>query len=93
MITDDKLNEIRDRLDQQFVAAVLEHAGYEISRSYKFRLRGDESTPSASIRKDGYIKDFGGDYGGDIIGLLQQYHGLSFKESILYVATCMGVAL
>ncbi len=93
MITEDKLNEIRERFDQQFVASVLEYVGYEISRDYKFRLREDEKTPSVSIRSDGYIKDFGGDFGGDIISLLQQYHKLSFKESVLYIATCMGVEL
>jgi len=92
MIADDKLNEIRDRLDQQFVAAVLEYAGYEVSRSYKFRLR-DENTPSVSIRKDGLIKDFGGDFSGDIIDVLKQYHNMSFEESVRYVATCLGVEL
>ena len=93
MIPKEKLDELRLHLDQQNVAMILTHIGYEIFRTYKFRLRKDEKTPSASIRYDGYITDFGGDFKGDVIALLQDHHDLTFTEAIIYVATCTGVEL
>ena len=92
LIPQQKLDEINLRLDQNVVAIILEHIGYDIFRSYKFKLR-EENTPSASIRIDGYITDFGGDFRGDIISLLRTYHGMSFVESVKYVAICVGVEL
>ncbi len=94
MILDDKLNEIRNSLDGETTTHILQHIGYKIYPRNKFKLREDERSASASVRnKDGYIKDFGGDYSGDIIGLLMNYHNMSFEEAVKYVATCLGVEL
>ena len=93
MIPQNKIEEIRLRLDQQSTAAILEHLGYEIFHGYKLRLRSDDRSPSTSIRKDGYIFDFGGDFGGDLISLLQDLHGMRFQEAIEYIAECLGVEL
>lgn len=94
MISDKKLREVTDSFNQESVASVVQHTGREIYRGYKFRLRGDEKTPSASIRrKDGYIKDFGGDFSGDLIDFLRQHHGMSFQEAVEYIAICIGVEL
>lgn len=62
-------------------AQILMHLGYDIDRSYKFKIR-DEQTASASINpKDGKIKDFGSGWYGSIIDFMVTYHNLSQKEA------------
>lgn len=92
MIPENKIEEVRLSLDQSSTAAILEYIGYEVYRGYKFKLR-EERTPSASIRKDGYIFDFGGDFRGDMIALLQEYHEMNFPQAVGYVAECLGIDL
>jgi len=86
-----QLKELKALLNKQVVQSILESLGYEFNRTGLFRLR-DERTPSASIRRDGYIKDFGSDWSGDIFALLQEYHGMTFKESVDYVANFLGIS-
>lgn len=93
MILERKLQELKQQLDASHSIHILSHIGYEFYAGNKFKLRPEESTPSASIRKDGYIKDFGGDFGGDLIDLLKQYHDMSFEEAVRYIATCLGMEL
>ena len=81
---------IKDRLNQQTTGEIISFIGFHVNRNHKFSLR-DENTPSCSIRRDGFIKDFGGEFAGDLIDLLQQSNGLSFKDSVLYIADCLGV--
>ncbi len=91
MLSPEVLKKVKLQLNQHTTASILDHVGYEVDRSFKFRLR-DEKTPSASIRAaDGYIVDFGGDFRGDIFSLLQEHHGMSFPEAVEYVAVCLGV--
>jgi len=92
MIPKKKIQEIKNGLDDVTTATILKYIGYDIHRGNKFKLR-DERTPSSSIRKDGYIKDFGGDFSGDLIALLQEYHNMSFTEAVQYIAICLGVEL
>ncbi len=92
MIAKQRIELVRSSLDQANVAAVLQYLGYDIYRGYKFRLR-DEKTPSSSIRNDGYIRDFGGDFSGDLIDILRQYHEMSFEYAVEYIATCLGIRL
>ena len=82
--------QIKTQIDREKVKAILEHLGYEVDRNYKFRLR-EERTPSASIRQDGYIKDFGTGWGGDIVTLLHEHHGIELKEATEWVAACLGI--
>lgn len=93
MIPESKLNEIRGHLDGKTVPHILQHVDYKIYPGNKFKLREEEKTPSASIRSDGLIKDFGGDFSGDLIDLLREYHGMSFEEAVRYIATCLGIDL
>ncbi len=65
--------------------------GYEVQRDFKFKLRADEKSASASIRSDGLIKDFGSGWSGDIVALLHEHHNQTLKEATLYVADCLGV--
>lgn len=83
---------IKNRLDREIVASLLSFLGYEIDRSFKFRLRPDERTPSASISRTGQITDFGANWSGDIFDVLQEYHGQSFKSALEWTANCLGVA-
>ncbi len=71
----------------------LGYIGYKIYRGNKIKLREDEKTPSTSIRRDGFIKDFGGSFSGDLINLLQEYHNMSFVEAVEYISVCLGVEL
>ena len=68
--------QIKQSMDRDKVKAILEYLGYEVDRNYTFKLR-EERTPSASIRRDGYIKDFGSGWGGDIVALIHEYHAIA----------------
>ena len=83
--------QIKENLDRDKVRTMLEAFGYSVNRNYMFRLRPDDNTPSASIRRDGYIKDFGSGWGGDIVALIHEYHGTPLKEATLWVAESLGI--
>ena len=84
--------QLKDSLNRETTAHILSFIGYRVNRDYKFKLREDENTASASIRNDGYIRDFGSDWGGDIVALLHEHRGLSLVEATHYVADCLGVS-
>ena len=50
----------------------------------------DEKTPSASIAHNGYIKDFGSTFSGDLISFLMEVYSLSFIEAWVYFQNCFG---
>ena len=79
--------QIKESLDRDKVRAMLETLGCRVNRNFMFRLRPDDSTPSASIRRDGYIKDFGSGWGGDIVALIHEYHQIPLKEAKLCCST------
>jgi len=83
--------EIKSATDREKTAELLTFIGYEVRRDFKFKLREDEKTPSASINKDGNIKDFGSGWYGDIIALLHEHHGQTLKDASIYIADCLGV--
>ncbi|OCR99064.1 hypothetical protein A9K75_08615 [Campylobacter fetus subsp. testudinum] len=73
------------KFDKEQVAQVLQSLGYEVNRSWQFKLR-NERTSSASINpKNGCIKDFGDGFYGSIIDVLKTYHNMSVKEAFQYV--------
>ena len=82
--------QIKLSLDREKVKAMLEVLGYEVDRDYKFAIR-EENTPSASIRRDGYIKDFGDGWGGDIVAFLHERRNIELKEATIWVARCLGI--
>ncbi len=83
--------DVKSRLDGEAVRDLLSVLGYEV-KGWHFRLR-DERTPSASIRRsDGYIKDFGDDFGGDIFDLLQRHHEMTPQEALEWVSAQLGVS-
>jgi len=81
---------LKSRLDREMVSNILTFVGYNINRQYKFKIREEEHTPSASIRSDGYIKDFGDGWGGDLVAFLHEKKGLSLKDAIEYIKNCIG---
>ncbi len=91
MITEKKLQEVKQQLNANTTIHRLSHMGYKFYAGNKFKLRPEELTPSASIRRDGYIKDFGGDFAGDLIALLMAYHNMSFVEAVDYISVCIGI--
>ncbi len=83
--------QIKEALDSREKAAeILSFIGYSVDRNFKFKLR-DESTPSASINRDGNIKDFGDGWYGDVVAVLHEHHGKTLKDATLYIADCLGV--
>ena len=74
---------IKERLTRETVESILRSVGYEV-KGHKFKLR-NERTPSASISEKCYIKDFGSDWGGDIIQLLMDYQGMTFRDAVDYI--------
>lgn len=87
------IEQIKQSLDQEVVSQIVESCGFEVNRNFKFKFRQDERTPSASIRKDGYIKDFGSDLGTDSIGFVQEVKGLDFKDAVAYVAGYVNIKM
>ena len=76
-------------IDGEVTRYLLQGIGYSVDSNYKFKIR-EERTASASIRFDGLINDFGGDFGGNIINFLIDICGLSFKTSNKYVRIALG---
>ena len=83
--------QIKERTDRETAADLLTFIGYEIQRDFKFKLRPDEETASASIRADGYLKDFGSGWSGDVVALLHEHHNQSLKDATQYIASCLGL--
>jgi len=73
------------------VIKLMQFLGYEFNREGFTSIRA-ERTPSVRVRKDGLIKDFGSGWNGDIFDLLQQYHGLSFKDAVEYIEKAYNVS-
>ena len=85
------ISDIKSQLNRDDVSSILTSFGYEVStRDYKFRLR-DENTASAIINQDGTIHDFGADYHGDVLDVLQQFQNLSFTEALETLKGYIGI--
>lgn len=81
---------IKPYLNRDVVASIIIASGYAVDRSYKFKIR-DERTPSASINTDGRIKDFGGDFAGDIFDFLEQVKGYSKEQALQAVKYALNL--
>ena len=79
-----RYNEIKALLNRDIVKNILIEIGYIVNKYYKFKIR-PERTPSASIAPNGYIKDFGGDFNGDIFNFLVSNCNFNAKEALKYV--------
>ena len=79
------------QLTKEQTAEILNALGYQIDRSYKFKIR-DESTPSASINpKDGKIKDFGTGWYGDIVDFLVEFHNYQQKDAFRKISSMLNL--
>ena len=72
------------------VVRLMQFIGYEFNKKGFTSIRA-ERTPSVRVHKSGLIKDFGSGWSGDIFDLLQEYHGMSFKEAVEYIAKALNV--
>ena len=84
-----RIEALKHRLSQDVVRDIIIASGFEVDRNFKFKIR-DERTASASIAANGYIKDFGGDFSGDIFEFLMKFKNMNFKESLKYVADILN---
>lgn len=84
---------IKSRLDREIVADIITSYGYVVNRNFKFKIREDEKTPSASIADDGLIKDFGGEFTGDVIDFIIYTQKEDFKSACEIVAEFVGVKI
>ena len=80
---------IKSLLTQELVEQIIQIQGFEVKNHF-FKLRKKERTASTSVAENGYIKDFGGDFVGDIFSLLQQERHFTFKDALEYVANFIG---
>lgn len=83
--------DIKSQLDRNTVITILNSQGFNIPFKGNFRLRADDKNPSASIAKNGLIKDFSGSFTGDIFDFLQTFCGMDFKEAKEYVKGFLGI--
>lgn len=82
---------IKPLLDRETTARLLSYLGYEVTSMFKFKIR-EERTPSASIGRDGSIKDFGsGEHFSDVVALMHEKGGVPLGEATQWVAQCLGV--
>lgn len=82
---------IKSRLTYETVQDIVSALGFEIGRDHRFRIR-DEKTPSTVIRKKSLIiRDYGGDFDGDIIALVQLQRNCSFIDALNYIAPFVGL--
>lgn len=72
-------------------AIILNSLGYQVDRTWKFRLRADDKTPSASIHpKTGKIKDFGSGWYGSIIDLMAEFHNYTKADAFKRAEEILG---
>ncbi len=84
--------DIKSYLGRENLVSLLEALGYEFNRQGSFAIR-EEKTPSTTIRPaDLYIKDHGGDFGGDVFDLLKQFHSMDDKKAKAYVMNFLGLS-
>ena len=84
------IKQLKSYLDRDKVVEIMQFIGYEFNRQGFTSLR-DERTPSTSIDKQGYVKDFGTGWRGDIFDLLVSYKGLTTSEALKYVEELLNV--
>ena len=85
-------SEVKSYLVKDDLVLLLDGLDYEFNRQGKFDVRG-EKTPSVSINpRDLKIKDFGGDFSGDIFDLLKELHGMTPPEDLKYVMNFLGLS-
>ena len=72
-------------------AMILIALGYEVDKNFKFKLRADEKTPSASINpRTGKIKDFGSGWDGSAIDLMVDLHGYTKSQAFNFAQDILG---
>ena len=90
--THDRIN-VKDVLklfDEEIVKLILKFLGFQIDEySNMFKIR-EERTASASIRSDGFIRDFGGDFGGNILNFIMYLFELEFIIAWKYIQNIFG---
>lgn len=84
-----EFSKVREHLNDSLIASFLIFLGFEVDTNFKFKVR-DEKTASSSIKFNGYIKDFGGTFAGDIISFIMEMYSLSFIEAWNYFQNCFG---
>lgn len=76
-----EVTELKALLTQETISHILNANGFDVDRNFKLKLR-DERTPSASISRDGLVKDFGTDFASDVFGVLMEHRGMTFPKAI-----------
>lgn len=86
--------DIQHLLTRDFVATLISMLGYKIyGNNMMFKLRADERTPSAQIKANGRIVDYGSGFNGDIISVMHSYHNVSLVDATLKVANLLNIDL
>ena len=80
---------LKYQLNDSLVSAFLIFLGFEVDSNFKFKIR-DENTASVSINYNGFIKDFGGTFSGNLISFIMEVYNLEFIDSWKYIRNCFG---
>ncbi len=86
-----RVNLIKSCIDNESVCDILIGLGFEAKPRKNFRIRHDERTASASIKANGYIRDYGGDFAGDIIDFLKEFADVSFFGALEYLESYFNI--
>ena len=85
-----KVKVVIEHFSSDVVKAILTFLGFNIDYSGKFKMR-NERTASASIRlSDGFIKDFGGEFSGNIVNFIMYLYQLEFLTAWKYIQNLFG---
>lgn len=82
---------IKPYLNSEITVFILKYCNFEFNSQGYFKLRPSERTASCSILDNGFIKDFGSDFKGDIFKVIETFYDIGFKESLCFVADSLGV--
>ena len=86
-----KVKDVLELFDVEIVKLILKFFGFHIDEySNMFKMR-EERTASASIRSDGFIRDFGSEFSGNIINFVMYIFELEFLIAWKYIQNMFGM--
>lgn len=84
------MSSLNFRQGRETTISILEQLGYEVNtKTFLFKLRQEERTPSAHVDKKGGIVDYGSDFRGTIVDVLM-FRGMSQGDAIAEAKRLFG---
>jgi len=82
---------VKSRLNKEIVSDIVQALGFDFDRNGAFKLHDEKTASSRIDPRTLNIKDFGGDFSGDIIALVQHQNQTDFIQALNYIAPFVGM--